>query len=128
MICGLAFPRCLLTLVSCSLSASSNMHFVSLVISKTFYYVWHEGLLPKLSTPGFSPSLVPWTSDFFSMLVASILVDGFLSATFPVNARGSIRFSTWTNLFLLFIIDLMSSISNPIHSFTDDATLHCSLS
>ncbi|MBM6549304.1 reverse transcriptase family protein [Streptococcus dysgalactiae subsp. equisimilis] len=103
-------------------------HLVSLDISKAFDRVWHDGLLAKLPTFGFSSNFTSWIRSFLSDRSISVRVDGVLSRALPVNSgvpQGSVLSPS---LFLLFINDLSSLTSHPIHAFADDATLHCSLS
>ena len=68
-----------------------------------------------------------WTKDFLTGRSISVRVDGALSKQFPINSgvpQGSVISPT---LFLLYINDLLSSTTNPIHSFADDSTLHQSI-
>src|ERR1044072_6796737 len=65
-------------------------------------------------------------SSFLSNRSISAVVDGATSPSFPVKSgvpQGSVLSPT---LFLLFINDLLSCSSNPIHSYADDSTLHSS--
>ena len=100
---------------------------IALDIAKAFDRVWHAGLLSKLPSFGFNPTLISWTKSFLSGRSISVRVDGALSETFPINAgvpQGCVLSPT---LFLIFINDLLSSTTNSIHSFADDSTLHQSL-
>src|ERR1700755_1474593 len=76
-----------------------------------------------LSSP---PSLCLLMSSFLSNRSISAVVDAATSSSFPVNSgvpQGSVLSPT---LFLLFINDLLSCSSNPIHSYADDSTLYSS--
>src|ERR1700755_2677450 len=97
-----------------------------LVMSKAFDRVWHASLLSKLPSFWFPPSLCLLMSSFLSNRSISVVVDGATSSSFSVNSgvpQGSVLSPT---LFLLFINDLLSCSSNPIHSYADDSTLHSS--
>ena len=99
---------------------------VALDISKAFDRVWHASLLSKLPSFGFPPPLCLLISSFLSNRSISAVVDGATSSSFPINSgvpQGSVLSPT---LFLLFINDLLSISSNPIHSYADDSTLHSS--
>jgi hypothetical protein len=89
--------------------------------------VWHNGLLCKLQSYGFSGLLLKWLKDYLSNHSQAVCVDGVNSKAQPINAgvpQGSVLGPT---LFLIFINDLLESTSNPIHSFADDSTLHAHL-
>nr|CAH7735187.1 unnamed protein product [Callosobruchus chinensis] len=82
-------------------------HVVALDISKAFYQLWHA-------------RLPLWSQN-------NCRVDGFSSSFHNINAgvpQGSVLAPT---LFLLHINDLLSSTTNPIHSFADDSTLHAGI-
>ena len=99
---------------------------VALDISKAFDRVWHASLLSKLPSFGFPPPLCLLISSFLSNRSISAVVDGATSSSFAVNCgvpQGSVLSPT---LFLLFINDLLTCSSNPIHSYADDSTLHSS--
>nr|CAH7762037.1 unnamed protein product [Callosobruchus chinensis] len=73
-------------------------HVVVLNISKAFDQLWHASLLNKL---------LLWSQN---------------------NCRGVPQGSVLApTLFLLHINDLLSSTTNPIHSFADDSTLHAGI-
>nr|CAH7764312.1 unnamed protein product [Callosobruchus chinensis] len=66
-------------------------------------------------------------ADFLSGRKITVVVDGFSSSFHNINAgvpQGSVLAPT---LFLLHINDLLSSTTNPIHSFADDSTLHAGI-
>ena len=101
---------------------------VGFAISKAFDRVWNWGLISKLPSFGFPPSLCSLISSFLSDRSISVIVDGSTSTPFPINSgvpQGSVLSPTF---FLLFINDLLSSTNNPIHSYVDDSTLHSSMS
>ena len=113
---------------SSAIDNHGESHMVALDISKAFDRVWHDGLLAKLPAFGFASPFISWTSSFLSDRTISVRVDGAISNVHQVNSgvpQGSVLSPT---LFLLFVNDLLSSTSNPIHAFADDATLHCFLS
>ena len=90
--------------------------------------MWHKALLAKLPSFGFTPHLCNLISSFLSDRSISVVVDGATSSPFPISSgvpQGSVLSPT---LFLLFINDLLSSNSCPIHSYADDSTLHCTSS
>jgi hypothetical protein len=99
---------------------------VALDISKAFDRVWHKSLISKLPSFGIYPSLCNLLSDFLSGRSIAAVVDGHRSSFKPINSgvpQGSVLSPT---LFLLFINDLLSITSSPIHSYADDSTLHYS--
>ena len=101
---------------------------VGLDISKAFDRAWHRGLISKLPSFGFPPSLCSLISSFLYDHSISVIVDGSTSIPFPINScvpQGSILSPT---LFLLFVNDLLSSTNNQMHSYVDDSTLHSSMS
>ncbi|KAL7647645.1 UNVERIFIED_CONTAM: hypothetical protein RMT77_001245 [Armadillidium vulgare] len=120
----------LLSLLSDSWS-SALRHFgesfaVALDISKAFDRVLHKALISKLPSFGIYPSLCDLLSDFLSGRFIAAVVDGHRSSFKSINSgvpQGSVLSPT---LFLLFINDLLSVTSSPIHSYTDDSTLHFS--
>src|SRR6201990_2844 len=113
----------LLTLLSDSWS-SALRHFgesfaVALDISKAFDRVWHKALISKLPSFGIYPSLCDLLSTFLSGRSIAAVVDGHRSSFKSINSgvpQGSVLSPT---LFLLFINDLLSVTSSPIHSYAD---------
>lgn len=47
-----------------------KLQLVCVKISKSFHRIWHEGLLAKVPTFGFSQALASWASSFISKLIA----------------------------------------------------------
>ena len=91
-------------------------------ISKAFDKVWHKALIFKLISFGFYPSLCNFISDFLSGRSIAAVVDGHRSDFIAINSgvfQGSVLSPT---LFLIFINDLLSITSSPIHYFADDST------
>nr|CAH7737232.1 unnamed protein product [Callosobruchus chinensis] len=102
-------------------------HVVALDISKAFDQLWHASLLNKLPSYGLPVKLCDCLADFLSGRKITVVVDGFSSSFHNINAgvpQGSVLAPT---LFLIHINDLLSSTTNPIHSFADDSTLHAGI-
>nr|CAH7762505.1 unnamed protein product [Callosobruchus chinensis] len=100
---------------------------MSLLFSKAFDQLWHASLLNKLPSYGLPVKLCDWLAGFLSGRKITVVVDGFSSSFHNINAgvpQGSVLAPT---LFLLHINDLLSSTTNPIHSFADDITLHAGI-
>nr|CAH7754395.1 unnamed protein product [Callosobruchus chinensis] len=79
------------------------------------------GLLDYLSEK------IDFLNNFLSGRKITVVVDGFSSSFHNINAgvpQGSVLAPT---LFLLHNNDLLSSTTNPIHSFADDSTLHAGI-
>src|ERR1700755_2723536 len=84
-----------------------------------------KGLFFPLSF-GIYPSLCDLLSDFLSGRSIAAVVDVHRFSFKSINSgvpHGSVLSPT---LFLLFINDLLSVTSSPIHSYADDSTLHYS--
>src|ERR1700755_465330 len=99
---------------------------VALDISKAFDRAWHKALIFKLPSFGIYPSLCDLLSDFLSGRSIAAVVDSHRSSYKSINSgvpQGSVLSPT---LSLLFINDLLSVTSSPIHSYDDDSTLHYS--
>lgn len=110
-----------------SIEFYGESQIVALDISKAFDQVWHAALLNKLPSYGLPLKLCTWTTSFLSNRSISVVVDGHCSKLHQINAgvpQGSVLAPT---LFLLYINDLLSSTSNPIHSYADDSTLHSNI-
>lgn len=110
-----------------SMDKFGETELVSLDISKAFDRVWHADLLAKLPMYGLHPTLVKWIGSFLEGRSIQVRLDGVVSRTRNICTgvpQGSVLSPT---LFLLFINDLLSSVSCNIHAFADDATLHHSI-
>jgi hypothetical protein len=109
---------------SSALESFGESRVVALDISKAFDRVWHKGLIAKLPMFGIHPKLISWIADFLSCRSIAVRIDGAISNQLPINSgvpQGSVISPT---LFLLYINDLLSITSNPIHSYADDSNLH----
>ena len=105
---------------SSALESYCESKVISLDISKAFDHVWHKGLLAKLPMFGLHPTFITWIASFLSGRSISIRVDGFLYRPHSINSgvpQGSVISPV---LFILFINNLLSSISSSIFSFADD--------
>ncbi|KAL7630118.1 UNVERIFIED_CONTAM: hypothetical protein RMT77_019747 [Armadillidium vulgare] len=103
-----------------------SVNLLALDISKAFDRVWHKALISKLTSFGIYPSLCELLSYSLSGRSIAAVVDGNHSSFKSINSgvpHGSVLSLT---LFLLFINDLLSVTSSPIHSYADDSTLHYS--
>ena len=84
---------------------------VFLDISETFFKVWHEGLLPKISLNGVSGKLLKLLPDFLYCPKQRIVLNGQNSSGENINAvvrQGSILGPL---LFLIYIKDLSNGVS-----------------
>jgi len=122
----------LLTYISQKINSTLHGHGeacgVALDISKAFDRVWHAALIKKCHAIGLGNYLCKWIESFLSNRSIQVLVDGFKSDLFKINAgvpQGSVISPT---LFIIFINDLLSSTNNSIHSYADDSTLMASYS
>nr|CAH7748768.1 unnamed protein product [Callosobruchus chinensis] len=102
-------------------------HVVALDISKAFDQLWHASLLNKLPSYGLPVKLCDWLAEFLSGHKITVVVDGFSSSFHNINAGVPQESVLAPTLFLLHIDDLLSSTTNPIHSFADDSTLHAGI-
>nr|CAH7741131.1 unnamed protein product [Callosobruchus chinensis] len=83
----------------------------------------------RLPSYGIPVKLCDWLANFLSGRKITVVVDGFSSSFHHINAgvlQGSILAPT---LFLLHVHtnDLLSSTTNPIHSFADNGKLHAGI-
>ena len=115
---------------SSSLRNFRESFVVALNISKAFYKVWHKALLAKLPAYGFTPSFFcKLISSFLSNhFISVVVVDGTISASFPVSSGVPQGSALSPTLLLLFINDLLHASASDVHSFADDSTLHKSSS
>ena len=75
---------------------------------------------------GIDSHLIAWISDFLFDRSIAVRVDGYLSDIHSVNAgvpQGSVLSPI---LFLLYINDLLSSLSCDVHSYADDTYVSAS--
>ena len=110
------------------LESYGESRVISLNISKAFDRIWNKGLLSKLQMFGPHHTPIKWISSFLSDRSIAIRVDGYLSIPHYINSdvpQGSVISPV---LFILFINDLLSSISSSIFFFADDTYLISSFS
>nr|CAH7745623.1 unnamed protein product [Callosobruchus chinensis] len=86
-----------------------------------------NGNIARLECPAMSPDMNPiehvWDYDFLFGRKIAVAVDGF-SSSFHNNNAGVPQGSV---LAPMLFNDLLSSTTNPIHSFADDSTLHAGI-
>ena len=113
---------------SCSFSYSdfSETFAVSLDISKAYDRVWHKFSISKLPSYGFYLSLCTFTFSFLSDRVIAAVVDSHCSSPKAINSGVPQGFVLSPILFQLFIYGFLNLTQCPIHSYTDDTTLHFS--
>lgn len=75
----------------------------------------------------FHPAILSWISFFLSKPIIPDRVSLVLSHLFSVNA-GVPQGYLPVSIIIVFLNDPVTSIFNPVHCFTVDATFHCSLS
>jgi len=111
---------------SSAAEAFGETRAVSLDVAKAFDRVWHSGLIAKLPSYGFSPSLIAWLENYLQGRSLAVRVDGVLSSEQKFNSgvpQGCILSPT---LFIIFINDLLEASDVNVSAYADDTTLHCS--
>ena len=102
---------------------SLEVRSVFLDISKAFDKVWHDGLLYKLKSMGFSGELYKLLENYLSNRFQRVLLNGQTSSWKPVLAgvpQGSILGPL---LFLVYINDLPDGLKSNAKLFADDTSL-----
>ena len=102
---------------------SLEVKSVFLDISKEFDKVWHEGLLYKLKSVGFSGELYNILENYLSGRFQRVVLNGQTSSWRPVLAgvpQGSILGPL---LFLVYINDLPDGLKSNAKLFADDTSL-----
>ena len=108
-----------------ALESYGESRVISLDISTVFDRVWYKGLLAKLPMFGLDYTLIKLISSFLSDRSIAIRVDCYLSKPHSINSGvpwGSVISPV---MFILFINDLLSSISSSTFSFADDTLNLC---
>ena len=85
--------------------------------------MWHEGLLRKLKSYGFSGCLLEWFKSYLSDRQQRVIIEGYQSNYKSMGAgvpQGSVL---GPFLFILFINDIASEVSANIKLFADDTSL-----
>ena len=107
-----------------SMEAGKEIRVVFLDISKAFDRVWHSGLLHKLQLAGVNGNLLAWFKDYLSERYQRVIINGQHSEWGVTNAgvpQGSVLGPI---LFLIFINDIVNTVSNcNIRLFADDTCL-----
>jgi hypothetical protein len=107
-----------------ALDSGKEIRVVFLDISKAFDKVWHKGLLCKLRSAGVSGRLLAWLANYLKDRVQRVVVNGQTSDWKDIGAgvpQGSVLGPL---LFLLYINDLVQTVSNSqIKMFADDTCL-----
>ena len=108
---------------ACDCNPSLEVRSVFLDISKAFDKVWHEGLLYKLKSMGFSGELHNILQNYLSRRFQRFVLNGKTSSWRPVLAgvpQGSILGPL---LFLVYINDLPDGLKSNAKPFADDTSL-----
>lgn len=103
--------------------ADSSDRFVRAVfldISKAFDKIWHNGLLCKLSSMGFDPA---WFKSYLNGRSQCTRADGVTSSFTPIRAGVPQGTVLGPLLFLCYVGDLPSTVSEPTYMFADDTAL-----
>ncbi|MEW8546207.1 MAG: reverse transcriptase family protein, partial [Candidatus Thiodiazotropha sp.] len=106
-----------------ALDKGKEIRIVFCDVSKAFDRVWHQGLLFKLKSVGFSGDILEWFSSYLSNRRQRVCFKGTSSSWMHINAgvpQGSILGPT---LFLIFINDIVQNIRTNIRLFADDTSL-----
>ena len=111
---------------SSTLESCGESRVISLDISKALDHVQHKGLLAKLPMFRLHHTFIIWIDSFLSDRSIAARVDGFLSNLHSINAGSPQGSAISPVLFILFINDLLTSMSSSIHSFADGAFLSSS--
>ncbi len=110
-----------------ALQNNGEARAVALDISKAFDRVWHAGLLRKLQGYAVTGQLFDLIQSFLSHRELKVVLNGFSSSSYPINAgmpQGSILGPT---LFLIFINDLPEAIDSQVGIYADDTTIYSCL-
>ena len=111
-----------------ALDKQQEVRVVALDISRAFDRVWHRGLLAKLVGCRISGGVLHWIEAFLSGRRQAVVLNGQKSTYRPTNAgvpQGSVLGPT---LFLVFINDIFKQVQSKLDLFSDDSTLHHSIS
>ena len=93
-------------------------------ISKTFYRVWHAGLLHKLKSYEISGQILGLISSFLSIRGLRVVLDGKYLQEYSVKAGVPQSSILGPTLFLLCINDLPDDAICDIVFYADDTTLY----
>ena len=107
-----------------SAEAGKEIRVIFLDISKAFDRVWHSGLLYKLKLAGINGDLLEWFKNYLSNRYQRVVINGQHSEWGSINAgvpQGSVLGPL---LFLVYINDIVSTVSHcNVRLFTDDTCL-----
>ena len=101
---------------------SLEVRSVFLDISKAFDKVWHEGLLYKLKSMGFSGELYNILENYLSGRFQRVVLNGQTSSWRPVLAGVSQCSILGPLLFLVYINDLPDGLKSNAKLFADDTS------
>ena len=106
------------------LDRRSQADLVIMDLSKAFDTVPHQCLLAKLHHNGIRNNILSWIDSFLTQRHQRVVVDGESSHQSPVASGVSQGTVLGPLLFLVYITDLPTNLSNNMRLFADDCILY----
>ena len=106
------------------LDEDKELRVVFCGISKAFDFVWHRGLLQKLSAVGISNSLLQWFSSYLCDRSQRVVINNSQSDWTSITAGVPQRSILGPLLFLIYINDIVQTINSNVRLFADDTSIY----